>query len=118
MFDRKVHHLDKDGNLVRTTPFTEIVTIGFPNCLVRNGKFYCEDGTAYPEHLLGQVLNPNLKQKHRPDLLTVAECKKFGFQLPEHLIGDEEKLEDTTGEVVKRRGRPAAKKEEPEEVKQ
>lgn len=126
MFDRKVHHFDGDGNLVRTQAFTEIVTNGFPNCLVQGGKFFTEEGKAYPEHLLGQVLNANLKKEYRPDLLTVEECKKFGWPLPEKkavsretvvaepekLIEETEKLVDEQeGAVTKKRGRPFKKEE-------
>lgn len=98
MFDRKVHHLDAKGNIQRVTAYTEIVALGYPNCLVRGGKFYDVNGDPYPEHLLPMVLN---KQ----------QMEKWGVKAPNEKQTDQVTAADA--ETIKRRpGRPPTKKEE------
>lgn len=95
MFNRVVHHLNEKGDLMRVTPFTEVIRHGCPNLLIRDGKFYCVDGTAYPE----QYLTEDILKKYAPHLI-----KKKTEVVAEDL------------EPAKKRGRPKKQEDEVDEL--
>jgi len=90
MFDRKVHHFDAKGNMVKSTPFTEHIIHGLPNLIVQNGRLLDIQGKDYPI----EILPLHLKERYCPHILVKA---------PQKLL--DENKEEASNEI-KRPGRP------------
>lgn len=90
MFDRRVHHMDEKGKLVRVTPFTEIVTSGKPSVLIRNNIAYFDNGEKLTEDEI-------------KTLLTKKQINRYGIVL------ESSEVEEKDEEPPKRRGRPKSK---------
>jgi len=85
MFDKKVHHYDQKGQVVKVTPYTLVQIHGRPDLFVRPGKInkaYYEDGSEY----VFDTIPEDIRKQFRlmpPETIT----KKIGKRGPRKAYG-------------------------------